>query len=629
MKALRLAFLLLLAAPPAAHAADGSVVSRDLVPRGRTPAAVGAPHVFDVVGLHWRGPGTVLFRTRAVSGRWSKWRAAAPEGEDLPDAGVEAAHKGWRLGNPWWAPRSDRIEVRTRGRVDRVRAWFVTSTSARVPLRHVSVAGSPTIIPRSSWQADERIVRAAPRYAPVLREAVVHHTAGSNAYRPEESAAIVRGIELYHVKANGWNDIGYNLLVDRYGQVFEGRAGGIDKNVIGAHAQGFNTGSVGVALIGMYSSVAPTRAAEAALEQVLAWRLDVAHVDPAWSGMVASGGNPKYTVGTPVYLRAISGHRDTGFTACPGNRLYARLGAITEVVATTGLPKLYQPVVRGTIGSPIRFSARLSQPLAWTLTVTGPGGERVVRKSGTGDRISWSWDSNGRAPGRYVWTMEAGASVRPARGVIGGTPVPVARAPLPVSDLGLLPRIVSPNGDGYSDTTTIRYRLVEPSTVNVRLEDAKGATVLALVTDVHQGAGEKVLAVELSALSDGGYRVVVRARGDSGSKAMLVDDLLVMRALGWVRADPAELSPNGDGVSDTTLISFALQGGGQVAVEVRDGNHPVALLLVGWFDPGAHGVVWNGHAGSGLLGAGSYSVWVTLSNAIGTITQKVPITVTG
>ena len=110
--------------------------------------------------------------------------------------------------------------------------------------------------------------------------AVVHHTAGSNNYTRAQSAAIVRGIEVYHVKGNGWNDIGYNFLVDKYGQVFEGRYGGVDKNVIGAHAEGFNTGSFGVALIGTYDAAQPAGGRADALVKLLAWRLDLAHVDP-------------------------------------------------------------------------------------------------------------------------------------------------------------------------------------------------------------------------------------------------------------------------------------------------------------------------------------------------------------
>ena len=137
-------------------------------------------------------------------------------------------------------------------------------------MRKLSIAGSPAIIPRSGWQADETIRRAPPQYAGTLSFALVHHTVNTNDYSPEQSAAIVRGIEIYHVKGNGWNDIGYNFLVDRYGQVFEGRYGGVDKNVIGAHSQGFNTGSVGVAVIGTFDKTGIPPAARTALEQLLA-----------------------------------------------------------------------------------------------------------------------------------------------------------------------------------------------------------------------------------------------------------------------------------------------------------------------------------------------------------------------
>ena len=150
----------------------------------------------------------------------------------------------------------------------------------RIPLRRVSIAGSPLMLSREVWGANEAIRRAPPSYAPSVQFAVVHHTAGTNSYTASQSAAIVRGIEIYHVKGNGWNDIGYNFLVDKYGQVFEGRYGGVDRHVIGAHAEGFNTGSVGVAVLGSYGSSAPPKVARTALANLLAWRLDIAHVDP-------------------------------------------------------------------------------------------------------------------------------------------------------------------------------------------------------------------------------------------------------------------------------------------------------------------------------------------------------------
>src|ERR671929_27685 len=131
----------------------------------------------------------------------------------------------WRLGSPYWTGPANGIRYRLRGDVRRLRAYFVRSAAIAVPPRRLSIAGSPLIVPRLGWSANERIRRAPPRYAPSLRLAIVHHTAGSNPYSPSQSAAIVRAIEIYHVLGNGWDDIGYNFLVDKYGQVFEGRYG--------------------------------------------------------------------------------------------------------------------------------------------------------------------------------------------------------------------------------------------------------------------------------------------------------------------------------------------------------------------------------------------------------------------
>ena len=137
-----------------------------------------------------------------------------------------------------------------------------------------------------------------------LKLAVVHHTAGTNAYTPAQAASIVRGIEVYHVKGNGWNDIGYNFLVDRYGTVYEGRGGGMTRNVIGAHALGFNTGTAGVALIGNFQNATPPPAMQTALVSLLSWRLDVAHIDPLSTVAYTSGGNSKFHAGKVVTLRA-------------------------------------------------------------------------------------------------------------------------------------------------------------------------------------------------------------------------------------------------------------------------------------------------------------------------------------
>ena len=146
----------------------------------------------------------------------------------------------------------------------------------------LTYAGAPGIIPRRAWAGtDSGYRRKVPaRYAPrrALRGRPPHRRREPG--DAAQSAAMVRAIAVYHVYSNGWDDIGYNFLVDRFGQIFEGRYGGIDRPVIGAHAEGFNDGSVGVALIGTYCSASPSAAARAALVRLLAWRLDLAHVDP-------------------------------------------------------------------------------------------------------------------------------------------------------------------------------------------------------------------------------------------------------------------------------------------------------------------------------------------------------------
>jgi N-acetylmuramoyl-L-alanine amidase len=491
LRRLAAAALAALAAPGVAAAADATLVRRDL------PLASAASSArFDLVGLHWRGTGSVTFRTRSISGRWSAWRRAAPEAEDQPNSGSREAGRseGWRVGNPYWTGPSDRIQVRRHGDVGRVRAYFVRSPEQRIPTRALSVASSPAIIPRLAWSANERITRP-PLYAADLHLALVHHTAGSNRYTKAQSAAIVRAIQLYHVRGNGWNDVGYNFLVDKYGQVFEGRAGGVDKNVVGAHAEGFNTGSVGVALLGNYTGTGASKAALDAIARLLAWRLDLAHVDPLSSLSVPSLGNAKFPAGAPVFLRAISGHRDTGFTSCPGRVLYGQIPRIARAAAAAGLPKLYTPVARGALGRNVRFTAKLTGSLPWTVAVYDPNGVPLALGSGIGPAIDWTWDARVAATGSYSYLFSAGTTVRSAFGTFGGR-----APPLRLSELRATPAAISPNGDGIDDSTTISYALSVTATVSVTLLDAANASLAT-----HS------FAFSADAIPDGLYTIAVTA----------------------------------------------------------------------------------------------------------------------
>lgn len=195
--------------------------------------------------------------------------------------------------------------------------------------------GEPQVITRAQWGADESMRCSEPTYDPELKETVVHHTAGTNDYTREQSAEIVRGIYAYHAQTLGWCDIGYNVLVDKYGQIFEGTYGGLDKNVQGTHTGGFNDDTMGLSLMGNLDEVAPTPEMINAAGTYLGWRLRLAGKDPNSQGSVVSRGfdGGLYAAGETATLPIISGHRDFYSTECPGQYGYDALPQIRAVAA--------------------------------------------------------------------------------------------------------------------------------------------------------------------------------------------------------------------------------------------------------------------------------------------------------
>jgi uncharacterized protein with LGFP repeats len=208
------------------------------------------------------------------------------------------------------------------------------------PTANLAPGQPPSIISRTQWGAGTGNRCGGPFYGKGLRAAVVHHTATGNDYTPQQSAAIIRSIYAYHTWTLGWCDIAYNALVDKYGQIFEGRAGGITKDVLGSHTGGFNRDVWGVSMIGDFEEFEPPDVMIRAMGRLLGWRLSLDRVNPLGTVRLRSAGgmHTTYPAGAAPVLPEIFAHRDVGNTECPGAAGYAALDRIRTLAAGFNAP---------------------------------------------------------------------------------------------------------------------------------------------------------------------------------------------------------------------------------------------------------------------------------------------------
>ncbi|WP_329581038.1 N-acetylmuramoyl-L-alanine amidase [Streptomyces sp. NBC_01361] len=208
------------------------------------------------------------------------------------------------------------------------------SPSATIPTAPPSTVPEPPITSRAGWGADESLSPDPSEYNPDVKAVFVHHSDGTNDYSCADSAAIVRGIYAYHTQTNGWNDIGYNFLVDKCGTIFEGRKGGVDRPVLGAHTYGWNRESTGIAVLGDHTSTGATNAALTSVARIAAWKLGQYNADPVSTVKLTAGATQtnyfgtSFTAGSQYTFNRISAHRDGYNTQCPGSSLYGQLPTI-------------------------------------------------------------------------------------------------------------------------------------------------------------------------------------------------------------------------------------------------------------------------------------------------------------
>jgi hypothetical protein len=362
--------------------------------RGRPAGELGVERrkvdPFSLVGVVWQDPSVPLLarvqvRTRDIAtGAWSRWQDLHSQPEHAPETG---SGKDTRLRGstaPLWVGPSDGVQARVRAaegrelpaglRLELVDpgdapdagrtnpggapgpdAGPVADRGARAPqpeelpaltreeteadaresgraAGNPHIGPRPGIVTRAGWGADPKLNKGGYLYTRTVRMAFVHHTASSNGYSCSQVPAIIRGIHRYHVLSSGWRDIGYNFLVDKCGKIYEGRAGGVNRPVQGAHTYGFNTDTMGIAVLGSFDSARPPKAAVEGVSKLTAWKLGLFGVNPRGHVTMTSGGG-KYSAGTKVDMHTVAGHRDGYNTACPGGRLYGELDRIRALAA--------------------------------------------------------------------------------------------------------------------------------------------------------------------------------------------------------------------------------------------------------------------------------------------------------
>jgi hypothetical protein len=301
------------------------------------------------VAVYWRGQrGARVWVALSRDGRsFGRFQRVS-----LDELGARRAN-GTTYGNLIVAPGARAVRVTADRRLSRLTVLDLSDRGRPAPrapsARSATAVSQPTVIPRSGWGADESLRFDStgkeiwpPAFYPV-QKLIVHHTDTQN--NDPDPAATIRSIYYYHAVTQGWGDIGYNFLIDESGRIYEGRhsqnswdpalypAGptGADANgngVTGAHAQGFNSGTVGIALLGTLTNQDATPAARNALEQLLAWEASTHGIDPQGSSLYT---NP--VSGTQATFPNIAGHRDVNATECPGGTFYATLPTIRADVA--------------------------------------------------------------------------------------------------------------------------------------------------------------------------------------------------------------------------------------------------------------------------------------------------------
>lgn len=332
---------------------------------------------FVTIGASYRSVSTEDGRVRAhTAAGWTAWfdLHGATGGGDGPGPDSPEAGHAPPASDPIWVGEADGYQLSLPVDATAVRVHLVRSTGEAAPVAAAPEAAAgtaPTVRMREAWGA--RPYRGTVRLNANLRRGLIHHTVNSNGYRQEQVPSMLRSIQAYHQDTRGWADIAYNFVVDRFGTIWEARARSYEDPVIGSASSGDETGNVTVAYLGDGSTVTPPAAVTRSMGRLLGWMLRKHGLTPTRAN--------------------IMGHRDIGQTDCPGNALYARIGAVEDVALVAPGPFLDVP-----------WSNRQARAIDWAARndiVPGfPDGRfRPGLDASRADAAVWLWRFAGSPPG--------------------------------------------------------------------------------------------------------------------------------------------------------------------------------------------------------------------------------------
>ena len=318
-----------------------------------------------------------------------------------------------------------------------------------------------------------------------------------------------------------------------------------------------------------------------------------------------------------MILRAISGHRDTNFTDCPGDAFYAQLPQIAKDVAALGAPKLYAPLADGKLGGPIRFSARLTSALPWTVTVTDSTGAVAAQGSGTGTVVDWTWDATAAPLQRYTWAI-ATPGARSATGAIGTGSVALA-----LQKVAATPSLLSPGGDPADDSLTVSYTLTAPATVTATFVDANGQVLSTLFAEPKAAGAQTFTFTAPTGLVAGPYTIQLAATTTTGQTAsasvpFTIDDTLDAFTSSTTRFSAATHA--------AASLSFTLTRG-PVELQVLSGTDVVATPSSGALEAGPQTLTWDGTLDDGTTAPdGTYVLSLSVTDEFTTFTKTATVT---